>query len=181
MKKVVIVCSGNTCRSPMAAALIEAKVAAAQLADKIQVSSAGVTAADGEQASEHGVALLAEREISLAMHRSRRLKLEELEEADLLLVMTAKHREALQRLALQGMDSLAIDREGAVHAQMRKVLLFSELIAASPQDDGQTEPFDIADPYGESKDIYSATLLQLEEILEQGWSRLLLLCGEEAH
>jgi len=179
MKEIVVICSGNTCRSPMAEGLIRARLANEQLADKIQVASAGVDVTKGEPASQHGIDLLAARGISLHAHRSRRLQLAEFKDADLVLVMTSVHYNNVRALASPEMGSNNIVDKGLEPAQMHKVLLFSQLLSASSKHDGDASLFDIADPYGQSKEVYLATLLQLEEILAGGWSRLLALCGEQ--
>lgn len=151
----------------MAMELIRARLLAENLDCQIRVDSAGVRANDGDCASLHGVELLAEMNISLTEHRARRLCQNDLEEADLVLVMTAIHRQELYEIAPQ-----------AIH----KVLLFTELTASGTdepqQNQSQQQATDIVDPYGEPKEVYRATLLQLTQILDQGWITLRTLLSE---
>lgn len=98
--RVLFVCSGNTCRSPLAVLALEGELGAGS--DSVTVSSAGTAAESGQPASE-GSQLVAERQgHDLSRHRSRPLTGAMLREADLVLVMTPAHRAAA--LAL-GADS----------------------------------------------------------------------------
>ena len=68
MKRVLFVCTGNTCRSPMAEALFRELV---QGRDDYEVMSAGLSASSGDFASHHTAELLREMGIDLSKHRSR--------------------------------------------------------------------------------------------------------------
>lgn len=84
MRKVVMVCSGNTCRSPMAEALLRSMLPG------VEVASAGTMAVDGMPASDEAVREMARRGLSLENHRSRVLRAEQAEGA-LVLCMTQGH------------------------------------------------------------------------------------------
>ena len=93
MLQVLFVCSGNTCRSPMAAALLNRKAADAGL--PVAAQSAGLAAFSGDAASENAVEALREVEIDLSAHRSRPVTPYLLEESDLVVCMSEGHRRAL--------------------------------------------------------------------------------------
>jgi protein-tyrosine-phosphatase len=94
--RVLFVCSGNTCRSPLAALALQAQLGEA--ASWVSVDSAGTAAAAGEPASE-GSRRIAERDgFDLSAHRSRPLTGAMLREADLVLVMTPAHLAAARQL-----------------------------------------------------------------------------------
>lgn len=100
---VLVVCSGNTCRSPMARALLEQALAARVAREPglvpPAVLSAGVHASDGAPPSLAAVEALAERDLDLSAHRSRALGRALLAEVDLVLAMTVAQLDALVDLA----------------------------------------------------------------------------------
>ena len=88
--KILFVCSGNTCRSPLAEAIARRIVDEAGRTD-IEVSSAGTQAWDGSPASDGSLLVGIERGLDLSAHRSRRLTREIVSDSDLILVMAPSH------------------------------------------------------------------------------------------
>ena len=86
----LVICSGNTCRSPMAAALLAACVGEAH-----RVQSAGLFAETDAPAAANAVAACAEVGLDIASHRAAQVTAAQLETADRVLVMTEAHRAAL--------------------------------------------------------------------------------------
>lgn len=93
MNKILVVCTGNICRSPMAEALLETALGSPE----ISVSSAGTHARDGLPAQPPAVEVMAARGIDISMHRSRPLTAHIADAADLILVMEQAHAEHIQR------------------------------------------------------------------------------------
>ncbi|MCC8022209.1 MAG: low molecular weight protein arginine phosphatase [Clostridiales bacterium] len=93
--KIVFVCTGNTCRSPMAAALFARLVRERGKGEQIAVLSAGLAACDGDAAAQNAVKALEERGIDLTDHRSRKMTRELLEEAEWVVCLSESHRQAL--------------------------------------------------------------------------------------
>lgn len=100
--RVLFVCTGNTCRSPLAEAL------ARSLQPGLEVGSAGLAARPGEPATAEARAVAAAHGLDLEAHRARVLSRELVEDSDLLLVMTAAHRRALLRQFPQVADKVAL-------------------------------------------------------------------------
>ncbi|MGC7871739.1 low molecular weight protein arginine phosphatase [Desulfosporosinus sp. SYSU MS00001] len=89
--KLLFICTGNTCRSPMAERL------ARQLFGKeVQVTSAGIEAWEGEKASLQALEVLKEKNLDLSDHRARRISTELMSEADWIIPMTQAQEERLK-------------------------------------------------------------------------------------
>ena len=90
--KVLVVCVGNICRSPMAEAMLQH-----ELKDKtdVSVTSAGLGSLAGHAASKHAVALMEERGLDISGHKARQLTPDLISDSDLILVMEAGHRRAI--------------------------------------------------------------------------------------
>ncbi len=88
--KVLFVCTGNICRSPMAEVLF------AHLAPDVEVGSAGTMDWSGQPAHEYAIAAMAERGLDLSAHRSRRLSEYLVDESDLIVAMTRNHGWAVE-------------------------------------------------------------------------------------
>ena len=84
--KILFVCTGNTCRSPMAEAFAKKEAEKRKL--DITAESAGIMTADGLPASENAVAALKKEDIDISTFKSSCLTKEKAENADLILTMT---------------------------------------------------------------------------------------------
>jgi protein-tyrosine phosphatase len=89
--KILLVCSGNTCRSPLAAVMLRDKLSRIPALATVEVSSAGVSAWDGAPASEGSFLIAIERGLDLSAHRARLLTSAHVHEADLVLTMSPVH------------------------------------------------------------------------------------------
>jgi len=92
ISNVLMVCHGNLCRSPMAAALLQ------QRSDGLRVGSAGLAAEVGQPAAKEAVAALAEVGIDIRAHRAVQLTRQLANDADLILTMTAAQTRSLHSL-----------------------------------------------------------------------------------
>lgn len=144
---LLFVCSGNTCRSPMAEALAR-KIAARRGIEDLNLSSAGTNAWDNVPATDEALLVGMERDIDLTGHRARKITPAIVSEADLIFVMTPGHLEQVKQLGGRG-----------------KVHVIDEY-ASGTQNQG------VADPYGGDLEAYRHTADVLERELEKLFDRL---------
>jgi protein-tyrosine-phosphatase len=102
MMRILMICSGNTCRSPLAAAMLTARVGGTPMLEDIEVESAGTSAWTGAPASEGSYLIAIERGLDLSSHRARLLTREQVELADLILTMTEAQAERVVKLGGAG-------------------------------------------------------------------------------
>lgn len=112
ISNVLMVCHGNLCRSPMAAALLQQRV------EGLRVGSAGLAAEVGQPAATEAVAVLSEMGIDIQAHRATQLTRQIANDAELILTMTAAQTRSLQSLyplmrgrifSIRGFDDADID------------------------------------------------------------------------
>lgn len=133
---ILFVCTGNTCRSPMAAALFN-KIAVEKNLD-VRIESAGIFADDGASASVGAYTAMKKYGIDLSEHRAKSITTELLEQCDLVLTMTEGHKAQLLPYAPEKVKTLA------------------EFAGISG---------DIADPYGGNDEVYEASAEQIWHVL----------------
>lgn len=161
--RILLVCTGNTCRSSMAAGLLRDLMKRRGRTD-IEVMSAGTAAMAGDPAAAHAVTALGERGIDLADHRARRLTTYELDTADLVLTMTEGHKRSVLEMAPDAVGRVFTVKEAAALARGEKPGLDS----------------DVYDPVGGPLDLYRETAAELAALLEDIADNLDRLAMKEA-
>lgn len=146
--KILFVCTGNTCRSPMAEALLRKKAKEEGL--ELEVDSAGIFAIDGGPISDKSIEVLRRDGIYIEDYKSQMASEELLKKQDLVLTMSRGHKTSL----LSSYDFLD-----------KKVYTMKEYAYNIEED--------VLDPFGGSLDIYLSTKEELEEIINDIVKKLL--------
>jgi protein-tyrosine phosphatase len=196
--RILFVCTGNTCRSPIAERLLRHKAAQAGL--KLEVRSAGIAASDGAPVSENARILLERRGIE-ASGKAQSVTPELMDWAELVLTMTMGHKNALiqrfpdavekirtlKEYAIDDPETIRLRREAerlAGELQMKIALSepigdeerrrWVELERALPSDD-------VADPFGGDLAVYEATADEIDRLLERVLQKLTASNSGEPH
>lgn len=142
---ILFVCSGNTCRSPMAAALFGEQLKQIRWKKQgftLEVRSAGLYAGNGFAASPEAVEVMAEMGIDISRHRSQRLSGELLQWADLIITMTDSHQQQI------------LTQYGVSAEKLHTLAEFT-----------QPEQGDIVDPFGAGMEAYRCSARQLRNMI----------------
>ena len=138
MTKILFVCTGNTCRSPMAEAIAKHMKNPA-----VQVKSAGIFAIPGADFSPFAKEVLKENQI-IETHQSQTFNKKDAEWADLILTMTRSHKQIL----LQNHPEFE-----------KKIYTLKEYVEGSDAD--------ILDPFGGTMETYRHTYKELKNLIEK--------------
>jgi protein-tyrosine phosphatase len=153
--RVMTVCTGNICRSPMAEVVLRDRLEAAGLGDLVAVDSTGVSDEEhGNPLDRRARTALAARGYPVPERAARQVRAEDLVRHDLVLAMTAAHARALRRIAASTGDPALADR----------VVLFRTFDPAAPrvQDPGDEHLLDVDDPWYGGPENFEACLDEIE-------------------
>lgn len=140
--KILFVCTGNTCRSPMAEVLLKDLLRRERLLKVTSVSSAGINAIPHQLASLNSIEVMKEKGLDLENHKSNMLTMDLVEEYDLILTMTEGHK------------NIILERVPWLDEKVFTLKEYSGLKG------------DICDPFGGSIEVYRSSLDDIEKSLE---------------
>ncbi|MFH1189795.1 MAG: low molecular weight protein arginine phosphatase [Candidatus Omnitrophota bacterium] len=149
MKKTILfICTGNSCRSVMAEAILRKRLRELGR-DDIEVRSAGVSAFEGMPPSDETIEVVREEGVDVSDYRTKRVTTEMVRKADLILVMEPAHKE---------------DISGILPEAAEKTFLLKEFGRLSPS--GRRDP-GVSDPIGKPAEEYRATKDEIKAEIER--------------
>ncbi len=146
MKRILFVCAGNTCRSPMAEYLLKDKIEKRNLKDKMDVKSAGMFVSENSEkpSALASKVLMEEYKVDMSAHHPQMINIDLIMESDLILCMEEAMAVYL-RANLHNVDSIMI-------IDSLKTYL------------GETG--DVSDPYGGDENTYKNSASEINELIE---------------
>jgi protein-tyrosine-phosphatase len=159
MASILVLCTGNVCRSPIAEGMLRALLAERFEGSAPAVASAGMAGWEGSGADPGSVAAAAELGIDISAHRARQVDVDEVRGATVVLAMAGEHRDELSRLL----------PEAAGRTFTLKELV--RLLESLPKDAPDGDPGDVlarrvddvTDPLGRRMGIFRAVASDLRE------------------
>jgi protein-tyrosine phosphatase len=153
--RIAVVCLGNICRSPMAAVVLADRVAAAGLADEVDVVSAGTGGWHlGDPMDERAARLLTRHGYEASRHRVRKFEADWYDDCDLILAMDSDNRRDVEAMA---------PRNGS-DADSAELRMFRDFDPAGPGD--------VPDPYFGGDDGFDDVLTMVERTADALVARL---------
>lgn len=153
---VLFVCTGNTCRSPMAEEVADDAVGRSTHYKEMSFDSAGTFACEGEPAAEEAIEVMQEIGLDIEKHRAQQFTKELADWADIILAMEAKH--------IEEMEAMAPDDEHKMHT----LLGFAQGVDGYPGEAG----YDITDPYKEDTEVYREARDQIAAAIDKALMRI---------
>jgi protein-tyrosine-phosphatase len=148
LKRILFVCSGNTCRSPLAEAIART-ILPGRAGIEVEIASAGTSALAGSPASGFSLQVAQAHGLDLSRHRARIVDRALVRAADLIVTMSVRHRDAIG----------ALDPDALEYTYL----------LTNFTDDRHGE---IPDPIGSDREVYERTYLLIRECIESMAGRL---------
>jgi len=148
LKRILFVCSGNTCRSPLAEAIAK-NLLPARTGFEVDIASAGTSALEGSPASGFSLEVASDHGLDLSNHRARVLDRALVRSADLIVTMGVRHRDTVGTLDPDALEYTYL------------LTNFSDHLHG-----------EIPDPIGSGRDMYERTYLAIRDCIESMAGRL---------
>jgi glycine hydroxymethyltransferase len=172
---LLVVCTGNVCRSPMALGFLRRELDL-RGRDDVDVESAGVAGLRGAPATAEAVKAAGERGVDIGGHRGARLTRAMIERADLVVAMSGEHRDAVVRLSPPAERRAFTLKElvarlpaagagGGLHTDEDLAAVVARIAAAAEDAELPAGDGDITDPMGMGMETYRAVAWEIDDLV----------------
>ena len=158
--KMLFVCTGNICRSPMAERMCAGMSASAGV--PIESTSAGVGAMNGDAMHRHAVDVLTEHGYDASDFGARYIRPPFVQESDVVLCLTREHRAACQQLVPVRWKRVFTVVEFAELVAAAPDATLDEIVASRNRLDPNDPALDIVDPMGKPREDFERVFVELE-------------------
>ena len=146
MIKIMFVCTGNICRSPMAHHYMQKRVKDLNIEDNFLISSCGVYACTGEKATQNAIFVMKEYDVDMENHRATNIADTNIEDYDYIITLTTRHKEQIRYFYPKLGNNIYTLREFVDNNEMYK---------------------DIDDPWGLNITVYKNCALEIVEKVDK--------------
>lgn len=155
IRSILFVCTGNTCRSPMAQGMFK-KILQEKEKNyyRYNIQSAGISAIPGMKPTDEAIKVMLEYGIDISQYKSQPLEEDLVKEADLILVMASEHQEYIQIRYPFAQNKVFLVKEFSQRKYLNKV-------------QKKDKKYDIVDPIGKPIDFYRIIANDLKVNLEK--------------
>lgn len=150
MKRILFVCTGNICRSPMAEGIFNHQAKEYKRDNEISAWSAGTYAMDKDKVTKHSASALKDLGIDISHHQAQHVSYENLESSCLILTMTASHKFDL----------------------IKRFPEFSDKVFTIYEFTENDNEKNIEDPYGLPLETYVACAIEIKIAVSKVWEKL---------